>query len=84
MSDQPQTTTGEPIKLYKMRVHYHVSEVCDYEVYAPDLNCAHAIAATRFDKEHTDKCVRDSVTQHKPLLDPNRHQCTEKKSWMKT
>lgn len=64
-----------------MRVHYHVAEVCDYEIYAPDLNCAYAIAATKFDNEHTDRCIRDIVTEHKPTPDPDIH-TKRKKSWL--
>lgn len=79
-----ETTKEGPIKIFKMRVVYHTVETCDYEIYAPDLNCAHAIAATKFDKEHTDKCVRQHVEQRKPEADPNKYLCNEriKKSWL--
>ena len=61
MTDKPITT--RQFKKFAMRINYLTKRKCDYEVYAKDLNEAHAIAATRFDDEHTDACIRDSVCE---------------------
>ena len=47
----------------QQEINYLTKNKCDYEVYAKDLNEAHAIAATRFDDEHTDACIRESVCE---------------------
>lgn len=51
------------IKIYRMVVNYHTKATTEYEVFAPDLNSAYAVAAAMFDNNYTEKCIRDSVEE---------------------